>query len=302
MNRIFGWLVILFITALPVMGSAVSLPAPSGFVNDFANVIANGEEQRLEQTLTEFQQSTGHEITVVTVESLQDTDIELLAVDLFKQWGIGQTGQDNGVLLLIAPNDRRMRIEVGYGLEPYITDSEASRIIRDVLTPAFRADDFADGITTAVALLMAQARDLTVELPSGKTAGFSFLDTYFNTFGFWGVLIPFFIMEWFVTILARSKSWWLGGIIGAGTGGLLAVVLGTILAAFIAIPAAVMLGLLLDFFVSKNYHAARAAGQQPAWWAGGRRGFWLGGGRSGGGGFGGFGGGRSGGGGSSGSW
>ena len=295
-------LLIIFITALPFMGSAVSLPAPQGFVNDFANIIVDEDEAVLEQSLVKFQQVIGHEIAVVTVTDLQDTDIELFAVELFQQWGIGKKGEDNGVLLLIAPNERRMRIEVGYGLEPYITDSEASRIIRDVLTPAFRKGDFSGGIAQTVALLQEQARDLSVELPSDSQKKSGLLDAYFNALGIWGVVLPFFVLEWFVTVLSRSKSWWLGGVIGAGTGGLLALTIGTLLAAIVAIPVAGAGGLLLGFFVSKNYQAARAAGRHPAWWAGGggRHRGW--GGDRGGFGGGGFGGGGSGGGGSSGGW
>ena len=89
-----------------------------GYVNDYAEIISPAVEVELETRLENFTASTGNELAVVTLSSLEGDTVENVAVALFGQWGIGQKGKDNGVLLLIAPNERELRIEVGYGLEP----------------------------------------------------------------------------------------------------------------------------------------------------------------------------------------
>jgi uncharacterized protein len=95
---------------------------------------------------TEVRKSTGAEIAVVTVPSLDGMSVEEYAVRLFKKWGIGQKGKDNGVLFLIAPKERKTRIEVGYGLEPVITDGRAGEIIRKTAIPFFKQGDYDQGI------------------------------------------------------------------------------------------------------------------------------------------------------------
>ena len=136
---------------LPVLAFAYSNPGtPSGFVNDFANVISSPEQQSLEARLVEFNQATSNEVSVVTVQNLGGDTIENFSEELFKDWGIGKKGKDNGILLIVAVDDHKMRIEVGYGLEGLLTDGEASSIIRNIMTPAFRNNDFGGGISSAV--------------------------------------------------------------------------------------------------------------------------------------------------------
>ena len=90
---------------------------PRGLVNDYANVISPADENQLSSILTELRQKTGAEVAVVTLPSLDGGQIDDFAVRLYERWGIGQKGKDNGVLLLAAIQDRKARIEVGYGLE-----------------------------------------------------------------------------------------------------------------------------------------------------------------------------------------
>lgn len=130
--------------------SAFSLPDYKGFVNDFADILTDAEEQNLTQTLVSFEKETSHEIAVVTVTSLEEITIEEYATELFGKWGIGKKDADNGVLLLVAPNEREVRIEVGYGLEGVLTDAISSEIINDVIVPAFKAGQFWNGIKNAV--------------------------------------------------------------------------------------------------------------------------------------------------------
>lgn len=119
---------------------------PSGFVNDFARVIDSDPALRLSNLLTSFNAATGIKIAVVTVPSLDDITVEDYATRLFETWGIGKKGEDNGLLILVAPNERKMRIEVGYGLEKALNDAAAGRTIRDTMIPFFKEGDFSGGI------------------------------------------------------------------------------------------------------------------------------------------------------------
>jgi uncharacterized protein len=128
----------------------VLLPALTGRVVDGAEVIDAATEARLTETLQAFEQRSSDQLVVATIPSLDGEAIEAFANRLFRAWGLGQAGENNGVLLLIAPNDRRMRIEGGYGLEGTLTDLHSKLIIENVLVPAFRAGDFGPGIEAAV--------------------------------------------------------------------------------------------------------------------------------------------------------
>lgn len=117
---------------------------PVGYVNDFANILSDAQEQVLEEQVQTFEKQTGNEIAVVTIQTTGDETVESYAVTLFKEWGIGKAETDNGVLLLVATDDRKMRIEVGYGLEPILTDAKSALIIRSA-TPLFKSGDYDQG-------------------------------------------------------------------------------------------------------------------------------------------------------------
>ena len=265
---------------LPTLVLSYSSPGnPSGFVNDFAGILKPETVSALNQQLTELSQTTGSEVSVVTIFTHGiDETIETYAEKLFQEWGIGKEKEDNGLLLLVAVEDRQMRIEVGYGLEPVITDIESGRIIREVLTPAFKNGDYDGGITQAVGIItgLIKGEGVSYESDSKPTNWGDFL---------WIVVFVFIYLG---SLLARSKSWWAGGIIGGILG---AVFFTTIIATIICI----LVGLAFDFVISKAYKNSVSSGGTPPWWIGG-------GGAGGGGGFGGFGGGMSGGGGASGRW
>lgn len=251
---------------------------PGGFVNDFAGILRPEAVSSLNQKLGQFSKDTGNEIVVVTISKLEDETIETYAEKLFQEWGIGKKQEDNGLLLLISLEDREMRIEVGYGLEPTVTDIDSGRIIREILTPAFQAGDYDGGISKAL--------DAITGLIGGEKIAPS-LDSGSNDwFRFFPYLI--FIFVYLTSILGRSKSWWAGGIIGG--------VLGIIFfSGILFVGIYILIGLIFDFIVSRVYSKAIARGGTPPWWIGGGG---IGGGHSGG--FGGFGGGMSGGGGASG--
>lgn len=264
--------------------SVFALEELVGFVNDFARVLSSEFEENLETKLMNFSAEQGMEIAIVTINDLKEDTIENYAEELFEEWGIGKENEDNGVLFLAAISDRKMRIEVGYGVEDKLNDAKAGRIIRDTITPEFKNENYEAGIEKGADQIIAalslkeSAEPSTSEKISQATK-----------------IIPlmFFaaIFSYLAAFLARSKSWWAGGIIGFIIGLFISLALALIFSG---------IGLLLDYILSSNYKKLKKIKKPTGFWPS-RGGFWTGGGRSGGG-FGGFSGGRSGGGGASGSW
>lgn len=155
---------ITLLTLIPSIASALNFPKPTGFINDYVGAINTETSTQLTNILTQFREKTGNEIAIAVVKSLEGEPIENYAVAMYKAWGMGKKGQDNGLLLLVAPNDREMRIEVGYGLEPYINDALAGRIIRETMIPHFREGDFSLGILNgAVEIVTAISKRSGVE-------------------------------------------------------------------------------------------------------------------------------------------
>jgi len=240
---------------------------PTGYVTDRAGIINAQTKTQLEALCTELEQKTGAQMAIVTVKSLDGNEIQEYANDLFKQLGVGQKKQDNGVMLFIAPNERKYWIEVGYGLEPIINDARAGDAGR-LMPPYFRKGDYSAGVSAA-AWQLAQyiADDKGVKLsgvPQARAAP-QRESEHLGTWIFLGIILLVFLMS----RSGRSggnlnrrggsglgNAWWIGPMIGGEWGG------------------------------------------SRGGWGGGGSGGWGGGG----GGFGGFGGGISGGGGAGGSW
>jgi uncharacterized protein len=204
-------------------GAASSWPAPVGYVNDFAKVIPAYQSQQIVTLLTELDQKTGAQVAVVTIPSLNGADIDSSAVDLFKQWGIGQKKKDNGVLILAAIADHKIRIEVGYGLEPIIPDGKAGTIIRQYMAPQFKEGDYGSGFlvgSVAVAQIIAQDAGVTLT-GQGLDVPLSDNDNPYSRLSFW-VFILIFLSLWLVTSWANWKQrrgrggYWGGGYWGGG--------------------------------------------------------------------------------------
>lgn len=139
-----------WLLAAGVAFAQAPLPKPSGYVNDLAGILDGPTRSRLEQRLKEVEAKTSSEIAVATVKSLDGMSIEEYANRLFKAWGVGQEKTDNGVLILVAPDDREMRIEVGYGLEGVLPDGLAGQIRDEQFLPRFRENDYRGGISAGV--------------------------------------------------------------------------------------------------------------------------------------------------------
>lgn len=290
--------IVSILAAYVVFSSAVSafiVPhKPQGYVNDYANVLRPEVKTELEDVLHLFSASTTNEIAVVIIPDLGGETIENYAVKLFKQWKIGSAKNDNGVLFLVSVHDRKIRIEVGYGLEGALPDILAKDIITTNIAPAFKQGDYSLGILQGVyAIIEATQGEYQAQ---GKSAGLAKFDMGVVELIF---VVVFFGIQFLSSIFARSKSWWAGGIVGCVTGVLITFfgILGiTFFIGIVITVVLTLLGLLFDYIVSHAYMNAVSHRSSIPWWAGG------GSGSSSGGSFGGFGGGSSGGGGASGSW
>ena len=150
-----GWLVL---CASALAQSAPAFPPLTGRVVDQAGLLSPAKEAELTERLAALERDTSDQLVVVTVKSLQDREIEDYGYQLGRAWGIGQKQTDNGVLLIVAPNERKVRIEVGYGLEGVLTDALAALIIHDRILPAFREGGYERGITDGVAAVEEQLR------------------------------------------------------------------------------------------------------------------------------------------------
>jgi len=148
----------------PLASAALPLQ-PQGYVNDYADLIKPADEERITRMARELEQKTSAQLAVVTLESTQPQTIEMAAVSLFEKWGIGQKGKDNGVLLMVALKDRKVRIENGYGLEGVLTDVLSQQIVNRMIVPDFKAGRFSQGITNgAVTIISLIAQDAGVDI------------------------------------------------------------------------------------------------------------------------------------------
>jgi uncharacterized protein len=148
-------LLALLVIAPPALAETLPVPALSGRVVDQAGILSSAEEGRLTTKLKDLEDKTSIQLVVVTLSSLRGSPIEEWGLTLGRSWGIGQKGKDNGALLIVAPNDRELRIEVGYGLEGTLPDATADAIIRNVIVPRFKNGNMAGGISDGVNAIIA---------------------------------------------------------------------------------------------------------------------------------------------------
>lgn len=278
MNKLGG--IILGLLLLPsfVFAQIQTTPRASGFLHDSAQMLTSEQGQVIETNLSNFEKTTGNEIAVLTIPTLGDDNLERYAEQVFTDWGIGKKDKNNGVLLLIARDDRKMRIEVGYGLEGVLTDSQSGMIITNIMRPSFATGDYYKGIIDGVTAIETAVGGGEVSIPASRESEEIPLM----------IKILFFILFFFGSIMAHTRSIWLGGIVGIIAGGIAGWMTGGLLFVLLGIVGGGLLGLLFDLILSR---------------VGFINTFFMSNGRGGsGGGFRGFGGGSSGGGGASGGW
>jgi uncharacterized protein len=174
-------LALAFVVALPSL-AAPKFPPLTGRVVDDAQILSPEAESRLTAELAALEQKTGHQVVVATLPSLQGYEIEDYGYQLLRTWGIGRKAEDDGVILIVAPSERKVRIEVGYGLEPVLTDALSSLIIQRKILPAFKAGKMEQGVVDGAEAIVAQlglppeeaqqraAEALTVARPSDSGA------------------------------------------------------------------------------------------------------------------------------------
>lgn len=186
------------------LGLSISIQAqdflpesPVGMVNDYADMLTSYEEQQLEQKLRNYRDTTTNVIAIATFESLQGYSEEEIATTLFSKWRMWEGERYNGVLILVSEQDRRMQIEVGYGLEGAIPDAMANRVYADILVPSFRAGDFYGGLD--------QATNVLIDLAAGEFEGFPESQRQSTGDGFPIDVLIIFVIIIFI-LLTRGKG------------------------------------------------------------------------------------------------
>ncbi len=156
MNKIYISVLFAIIATISIAHSA-DIPYLTGRVNDNAQILSESTRKSLTEILKEHEVRTTNQIVILTIPSLEGESIEDFANKVFNEWKIGQKDKNNGILIVVVPDERQMRIEVGYGLEGTMTDLSAGRIIRDIMAPRFREGDFdggiADGALAVISIL-----------------------------------------------------------------------------------------------------------------------------------------------------
>ncbi|HNX68103.1 MAG TPA: TPM domain-containing protein [Candidatus Omnitrophota bacterium] len=169
MKKTVGFFSIFLLLFLPVV-SALQIPrSPDGYVTDKAGLLSPAARARLEETLKTFEDQTSNQVVVATFPSLEGASLEDFSIHLAEAWKAGQKGRDNGVIFLIFKNDRKIRIEVGYGLEGVLTDATSGQIIRGVVAPYFRKNDYEGGILAGTNAIMQATQGEFKGVPSKES-------------------------------------------------------------------------------------------------------------------------------------
>ncbi len=228
---LIGLLSLTIFLSFPVLPSIpqTQFPKPVGHVNDFANIIPNDIEQKIEAICLEVRQKTGAQIAVATVETIGDEDYNEYANKLFHAWGIGEKGKDNGVLLFNAVKERKFRLEVGYGLEGIIPDGLAGEIRDKYVFPYFRKDDYGNGYlagTQAVASIIAKdagveiagikgfySSTTSVQRPQQRMEGLKPINILF---GYMFIVLLFFVIIIIAGAVGGGSGKWVWGDSGSG--------------------------------------------------------------------------------------
>jgi uncharacterized protein len=252
---------------------ALDVPQINGRINDHARMLSPGTAQQLEQKLAAFEHDQSTQIAVLTVPSLQGDDIDQFTIRVAEQWKLGQKGKDNGVLLVLAQAERKVRIEVGRGLQGVLPDITASHIIRDVMQPYLKSNNFDQGVTAGIDAIISATSGEFKAAPqdAGKQA-------HKRTSSSFPMLLLLIAV---VVVLLGGFSRYLSGLAGA---------VGLPVAAFLAFPgvgltmllllagAGLVGGFLLSLLFSGMFGGGGGGGFYGGGWGGG--GFYGGGGGS----------------------
>ncbi len=289
LNKLTGgfflaWLCLFFVVQ---PASGLQIPTLQGRVNDYAAMLSPATEQQLDSVLAMLEAEESTQLVVLTITSLEGANLEEFTLEVAESWQIGQEGLDNGALLLIAKDDRKLRIEVGYGLEGSLTDLTSGRIIRDIITPRFRNGNFDQGVIDGVSSMIAAVRGEFKEQDLVKSGGQSNNDT-----GGLGVFLLFALFN-IGKIFGKNR------LLAGGISAFVFPVIGTLFFGFnwlvllSLIPAGFLAGFLASLFLSNLGGSSTGRGKYYGHSSGGFGGSFGGGGGGFSGGGGGFGGGGS---------
>jgi len=225
----FAFLFLLALAA-PGLASAQTFPALTGRVVDTADLLPPADEARLTAKLENLEKGSGRQFVIATLPDLQGRTIEDYGYRLGRTWGIGRKGEDDGTILLVAVQERKIRIETGYGIRPVLTDAVSGVIIRNSITPAFKQGDFAGGIEAGADQIIqmlqlppaeAEARARAIgeqEQARGQGDGGSIFPLIF-----WGAVLLFIIIPMIASRAGRGRRYRSGDtpiiLWGPGTGG-----------------------------------------------------------------------------------
>ena len=233
-NHLWLWLLSLLLLLVPLTAQAQSFPALSGRVVDAANIIPPDQEAALDAKLKVLEDTTDRQLVVATIPSLEGYPIDDYGYRLGRAWGIGQKETDNGAVLIVAPGDRKVRVEVGYGLEPILTDAWSSVLINTVIVPQFKAGNYPGGIAAGVDALIGQLQLPPEEAAkraaqAAKTASNPRSSVSMGDIIFWLVIFFFFILPMLRSMFGGKRGrrhgsgpviiWGGGGDWGGGSGG-----------------------------------------------------------------------------------
>lgn len=200
MRRFLAPLIFLVLAVLASIPAIADPPIPplTGRIVDLANLLPEAKRQSLTATIEDYDAKTTNEIVIVTLPSLEDYPIEDWGLALGRGWGIGKAGKNNGVLLIVAPKDRELRIEVGYGLEGDLPDAIAKRIIDETIVPYFKRGDMDGGIEAGVEAIIA-AISGTYEPPRINDLTYG-IPEFMERYGHW-LVIGIFVLSWLPGLL-----------------------------------------------------------------------------------------------------
>jgi uncharacterized protein len=219
LSTIATWVMVVALIALPVLGLDTSKLKPSGYVNDFANVLDAASKQTLEAYCSNLERVTGVQMAIVLVPTIDDEPVEDVANRLFREWGIGKKGKDEGILLLLAIKEHKSRAEIGYGIEPIINDGAAGGILRQI-RPILQQGNYGGALLAAaeqIGTTIAQSKG--VELGGSEPVRNRRRAAPAPSIPFPLILLGLFFLLW---LLGRGGS-------GGGTGFLTGMLLGNMM-------------------------------------------------------------------------
>jgi uncharacterized protein len=186
-------------TTSAAQGSRLEVPKNDGWVTDLAGLLSAEKERELETLMESYRTGTSHEIALLTIPSLQGESLERFALEVGREWGIGTKEKNNGALLVVSKEDRKIRIEVGRGLEGNLTDSISGRIIRDVIAPEFKRGKYEDGLEKGVVAMHEAIGGHYARIQRASRSPSS---------GLAGIIPAFVILAILLVVISRRRRGW----------------------------------------------------------------------------------------------